>query len=63
VALAEEILVCADIASRRVVAPIGFARVADGFRASVCRAYAQPAITPLLSCLAAEPSQDNIANI
>lgn len=35
VALAEERLVRVDIASGRVVAPIGFMRVADGFRAAV----------------------------
>jgi len=64
VALAEERLVRADIASGRVVAPIGFTRVADGFRVALMpRAYARPAITPLLNWLAAETSRDNIAGI
>ena len=64
VALAEERLVRADIASGRLVAPLGFARVADGFRAAVMpRAYARPAITPLLNWLAIEANRDDIAGI
>ncbi|TWB45550.1 hypothetical protein FBZ98_11520 [Rhizobium sp. ERR 922] len=64
VALSEEILVRAAIALGRLVAPIDFTRVADGFRAAVMqRAYPRPAITPLLNWLAAETSRDNIAGI
>jgi len=64
VALVEEILVRTDIASGRVVAPIGFMRVADGFRAAVMLgAYARPAITSLLNWLAAKTSRDNIVGI
>jgi DNA-binding transcriptional LysR family regulator len=61
VALAEERLVRADIAAGRLVAPLGFTGIKDGFRATVMpRAYGRPSVTPLLNWLAAEADRNDI---